>query len=85
MKIDLWKGLNKMEWISVKDDLPSDRNDVLTYSVLGIVIATYSTMHSASFKTKEWHAQYAGYEVDYPDLSSVQITHWMELPEEPNR
>jgi len=58
-----------MEWISVKDRLPEDGEDVLFY---------YDYI-SIGWYEDEWF-----YDSEDKFSAELDITHWMPLPESPN-
>lgn len=71
------------EWISVKDRLPMEPNDVRVFESIG-VIATDGDMvcqcnfdagHGCGMPWAEWSS--------YNDIHMRKITHWMPLPEPP--
>jgi hypothetical protein len=62
-----------MKWISVKDRLPEDSQEVIIYSEGGKVEA-------GVYYCKEFGFDY--YDVSIRDII-VNVTHWMPLPEPP--
>ena len=71
----------EMRWISVKDELPEDRQKVLTY---------YPCGHTP-IQVQAFYLQYGG---DGPwwifgwhnhSLEDGRITHWMPLPDLPSK
>jgi len=61
--------MNSMEWISVKDRLPSDEQDVIVTDGKNVLQTFYAIYDSGiSWGTSRWVGE---------------ITHWMPLPEPP--
>ena len=61
-----------MNWISVKDHLPKNATDNLTYSVgVGTVSITIQ-----DFLDGSWENEYFGY--------NEKVTHWQPLPDPPD-
>ena len=58
-----------MSWINVKDQLPSDNNDVLAYS-------PEDGCFRAWFENNIW--------LSHEPNNTSRPTHWMAMPEEPN-
>lgn len=73
-----------MEWISIKDKLPTELEDVLTYNAISNEEAyeTYIPICIGFYENGEFYSAYDYYEHNnYTSLSYV--THWMSLPELP--
>lgn len=73
--LDLLKTGNRMQWISVKDELPNaeygESKDVLTINSMGV-------MRVMNFDGGCWC-----YPTMEPYASAFKITHWTPLPEPP--
>jgi len=65
------------EWISVKERLPKEEEEVLTFGRLGCVVGYYSE------ELNDWQATYADCETGEPWLKDGEVTHWMDLPDAP--
>lgn len=65
-------GRGKMEWISVKDRLPAQRETVLVFRDEGIYTAHLSIRNM-------WICTCECYEGSYAN----HVTHWMQLPKPP--
>ncbi len=63
---------NRMKWISVKDRLPENNVEVLTYGKSDIEIENF--LNSVFYFHDDG--------CDFPDMT---ITHWMPLPKPPER
>lgn len=67
-------------WISVKDRLPPEMRDVLTYSARGVWIGHYGIEVD---KVDEWKSHYFDEEIDFEESFLLRdVTHWMPLPTE---
>lgn len=55
-------------WISVRDRLPEDTNNVLTYSYGKMSVAWYNAIHKAFYRYK---------------IKRKSVTHWQPLPAPP--
>ena len=68
-----------MEWIKVIEKLPEIGKDVLTYGEYEHVIAAID-------EKGDWHARDTDFETGEPWLCDKNtVTHWMLLPETPNK
>ena len=67
-----------MEWISVKDQMPTDGDSVLVSCEHGVKEATYELVNGKD----KW---YVGLTLDeyFVEFGAQQITHWMPLPPAP--
>lgn len=70
-----------MEWISVKDRMPSEGKFVLFYE-------KYTDLPVIGFlRNGEWHADKSAFDATQGGLidfiESREVTHWMPLPELP--
>lgn len=73
-----------MKWISVKDRLPEITEVVLTFWNCG----KYSVMCYTGNEGKSWYNEKGKYENVYHNVGAGLfecITHWMPLPEPPNK
>lgn len=76
-----------MEWISVKDRLPENDEDVLVYHwddrhiCVGCFDESRVSFYIESDGTKFYTD--CGWETDIPWAQKGQVTHWMPLPEAP--
>ena len=71
-----------MEWISVKDKMPSEGQTVLCYRKI-IVTGWYCENYCPyEKKRKGWHCDWSG--IERHTFKTYPITHWMPLPEPPN-
>lgn len=72
------------KWISVKDKLPTQNEDVLTYSVVPDeeVGEDYSPFYVGFYEGGYFYSTYDYYEDD-AYLSLPYVTHWTPLPEPP--
>lgn len=72
------------EWISVKDKLPIQCEDVLTYGEIPDEEAyeTYSPIYVGFYENGKFYSTYDYYE-QYIYISLQYVTHWMPLPEPP--
>ena len=72
------------EWISIKDELPTQCEDVLTYSEIPDKEAyeTYSPIYVGFYENGEFYSTYDYYEQD-SYISLHYVTHWMPLPRTP--
>lgn len=66
-----------MEWISVKERLPENANDVLA-------IMQDNTIFMGRFSGKSyWKFYFSDNGLQYDKARERQITHWMPLPDPP--
>lgn len=76
-----------MEWISVKDKLPSNDQDVLVYHADDdhITVGCFESDNVAFYIQPDGSKFYtdSGWETEIPWAQKGQVTHWMELPERP--
>lgn len=61
-----------MNWISVKDKLPTDYQKIIAYGLEDINTCTYYYEH--------W---IVNYELEGDDIDLKDITHWMPIPNPP--
>ena len=74
-----------MKWISVKERLPEYQERVLVHEEvkpewenLSVTIGYLNTTTKGkSFETNEWYSD--------NNYQSIDVTHWMPLPEPPNK
>ena len=65
------------EWINVKDRLPDESGEYLTFDKSGhFGLLEYSTLHK---KFNVFDCQ----SIEFVERYSIEITHWMPLPEPP--
>ena len=63
-----------MEWISVKDRLPETSGEILLFTVVcSVYIGHYKISRNL----------FTVYGIGKEELTDVEITHWMPLPEPP--
>ena len=74
----LWSS-DKMSWISVKDKLPDDYNEVLYCAIDNM--GTHEIMTGHREKGKWTHCCLFYSTITLP--SHISVTHWMPLPEPP--
>jgi Protein of unknown function (DUF551). len=75
----------KPQWISVKDQLPSDMKDVLFCYILRNEISkeiVRKDIVTGHLGNGIWHICYLFHSI--PLKETVEVTHWTELPEKPN-
>ena len=75
-----------MEWISVKDRLPADKQQCLCFrlSHYGNVYHLYWFYNSHENESGIIELnRFWGYDSEWGDFSVDNITHWMQLPEPP--
>ena len=76
-----------MEWISVKDRLPSERNNYLVYrrNSYGnyISIADWTPNYDGFEERLKGKAMWYKYDSEYGDYEIDNVSHWMALPEPP--
>lgn len=69
------------EWISVKDRLPEDEDEIV------LVIASGKPKHNITLNRAYELANYSPEEgwilTEYPEWECATVTHWMPLPEPP--
>jgi hypothetical protein len=70
-----------MEWISVEDGLPLDYTKCTKFECVEIIVFSGGNVFSGEFKCGP--APTPWYEFD--DLHRAYVTHWMPLPEPPNK
>ncbi len=73
-----------MEWISIKNKLPTEQEDVLTYGVVSGKKAgkEYSPVYVGFYECGAFYSSYDYYENNIY-ISLYNVTHWMPLPEPP--
>lgn len=73
-----------MEWIDVKDELPTMCEDVLTFSVVPDeeIYEDYSPIYVGFYENGTFYSTYDYYEAN-SYISLGYVTHWMPLPEPP--
>ena len=69
-----------MEWISTKDRMPEENEDILFTEGKDIYRGYWTTFLGKAFHQTPPEDQYFG-----DDFSLEQITHWMPLPKLPNQ
>lgn len=70
----------EMEWISVKDKLPPNGDELVLVVVHGYRgdIVSMNAVEIGSYTSKDgWILK------TFPELENMQVTHWMPLPEPP--
>jgi hypothetical protein len=76
-----------MEWISVKERLPDDDQDVLVYHLHDAhVTVGYFEKDNVSFYIESDGGKFYtddGWETEIPWAQKGGVTHWMPLPEKP--
>ena len=85
-----------MEWIDVNFALPAKLRDVLVFTELryarengkdrvinNIYVARYKRFNNgkARWRSNHWASGY----IDSKEPGGVRVTHWMPLPEQPNK
>ena len=70
--------MNQPNWISVKERMPPNDDDVLVFEIYGHYGIAFWGSDCPGICAEEWHAQGERNECD-----ERHITHWMELPKEP--
>jgi hypothetical protein len=77
-----------MEWISVKDRLPSENGRYLVFTKDNYCsymrIVNYTTNYTGFEEHLKGLSMWFEYDSEWGDFEVDNITHWMELPEEPN-
>jgi hypothetical protein len=68
-------GVTVQEWISVKDRLPDEDEDVLAFGYYHETFQTLICHYRSDFKG-QWFTSVAGQQV-------YEVTHWMPLPQPP--
>lgn len=81
-------GLN-MKWISVKDRLPEDGEDVLVYYAddFHITVGYFESNNVRYYIESDGSkfCTYDGWETEIPWAPKGRVTHWMPLPEAPKQ
>jgi hypothetical protein len=75
-----------MEWISVKDRLPENTDDVLCYFPRdGITVGYYDSTQFRRFKNREgiFEVTDTGWQDNFPWAVRSSCSHWMPLPNAP--
>lgn len=72
------------KWIDIKDELPTQCEDVLTFSVIPDeeIYEDYSPIYVGFYENGTFYSTYDYYE-SYNYISLGYVTHWMPLPEPP--
>ncbi len=76
----------KMEWISVKDKLPEDDEDVLIFNCRdGVSMGYFDPSNVRGYYEKDgsYCITDSGWEVSYEWARLMDPTHWMPLPPPP--
>lgn len=73
-----------MKWISVKDQLPEDGQDVLIF-IDDFCIAQYifTPAKTTGRKHIKHHPEKREFDVQWRIFDAEDVTHWMPLPEPP--
>lgn len=78
-----------MEWVSVKDKLPENDEDVLVYHLEDDHITVgYFESENVSYYIQSDGSKfytYSGWETEIPWAQKGEVTHWMPLPDKPKR
>lgn len=78
-----------MEWISVKDRLPPDDEDVLVYHLddKHITVGYFNSDNVKSYIESDGNTFYIdnGWETEIPWAPKGSVTHWMPLPKPPEK
>lgn len=72
----------RMQWISVRDQLPELGEEVIVFTNTGRVTALSRFIRYEGASTYYWDNNYPGSGNMY---LSESITHWMKLPDKPNK
>ena len=75
--MDLIKG-DKMNWVSVKDRLPINKNTVDVHEMLEVLVVRDGYITFEIFQSGYYPIPWSYFNDD-----SGEITHWMSLPELP--
>ena len=73
---------NMNKWISVKDQLPEEDTPVIVTYIGGVSGKPHSDVLGA-VRDGVWY-WYDGFPIEVSKEITVEVTHWMPLPEPPN-
>lgn len=86
-----FKDGKRAAWISVKDRLPEIDQIVLTYcndrgAEYKVLRRAFSDLYKAAGLGDGWYWESIDYMSEYPDeFGNGEVTHWMPLPEPPEK